>query len=115
MEPNEAQQKTLNSLPRKTYTVLPPTETPKEKSSLDQVVDDLQVQAKVEKAYGGSTTLFARALKELLDLKRKLALAEAGKPHYNCPLCGHQWTVGDYSPVNDHGDCYTCAREQYGH
>lgn len=115
MEPNEAQQKTLNSLPRKTYTVLPSTATSKEKSSLEQVVDDLQVQARVEKSYGGSTTLFARALKELLDLKRKLALAEAGKPHYHCSLCGHEWSIGDYFPVNSHGDCFNCAREHYGH
>lgn len=115
MEMTDAQKEVLQRLPRKTYTLLPPDQPlPTDQERLINLLVEVSAQAKVHEALGGPT-LFKRIQDELVDLYRRLQLALENKPHAECPLCGHKWSIRDYAPVNDRGDCYTCAREQYGH
>jgi hypothetical protein len=112
MELTEAQKETLKNLPRKTYTVLS-TATPTAKDRFDALLKEVQAQAAVNEALGGPT-LFKRIAEELIELNRRLGLALANKKHDHCGLCGEKWSAEDYAPVNDHGDCRSCARDQYG-
>lgn len=60
--------------------------------------------------------VFWQAVKDKAeDLQRRLKLARAGYKHDRCGLCGMEWSVDYYCPVNSHGDCRACANEQYGH
>ena len=110
MNPTEAQKEALKGLPRKTYTLLPekfPAAKP------DTLKDELREQIALVMAIGGPN-LYRRAYEKIVELERLLELARAGKKHTNCNLCGMKWYVGYYEPVNDHGDCRSCANDQYG-
>lgn len=117
MEPTKAQQEALKQLPRKTYTLLSPDSPQKppspEKAEYEALMKELGAQAEIANIMGNSS-LFARVMELMRDLYRQLELLRDGKRHTHCGLCGEKWYVGYYHPVNDHGDCQICAKDQYG-